>query len=284
MVVTIRFFGSKNNIKTITTMERFLLSTLLVLCFSSYVNASCLSPSSNKESDFNDCLKEANAGDAKAQYQLAEMYGTSGDRNTAFTWYTKSAENGYIKAQNILGFLYYWGLSVDRDVEKAFEWYKKAAEQGDKEAIETLNKIMIKNWDIKVRMAATRQYHYTDSLNRTTFFSHISYSNEKKKNIYFEIDNPKVNTCHQDDYKGKYDSTSIWEFNGKAVSMLMLCIKREDYYSIRATPETVKGYDFVVNEFKNSAKTVSVNGSGYNFHLSSKNFSKVWDSVSDEVL
>ncbi len=56
------------------------------------------------------CLKLANQEDARAQYQLGNMYqygdGVRVDMQSAEAWYLKSAEHGYADAQYALGSLY----------------------------------------------------------------------------------------------------------------------------------------------------------------------------------
>jgi tetratricopeptide (TPR) repeat protein len=84
---------------------------------------------------FQICLKEAENGDAKSQFDLACMY-TSGkevaqDYKEATKWLEMSAKQGFSTAQNELGVLYGRGaLGLVQDYEKAFAWYKLAAEQG----------------------------------------------------------------------------------------------------------------------------------------------------------
>jgi len=41
------------------------------------------------------------------------------------------AENGNSRAQRELGYSYYMGDCVSKDMRKAYYWFKKAAEQGD---------------------------------------------------------------------------------------------------------------------------------------------------------
>jgi TPR repeat protein len=46
-------------------------------------------------------------------------------------WLRKSADQGHVSAQFLLGIHYGNGLGVPKDKTIAFSWYKKAAEQGD---------------------------------------------------------------------------------------------------------------------------------------------------------
>ena len=83
--------------------------------------------------------KEAERGDAEAQYKLGEIYSTSNrgvekDYATAMAWFTKAAEQGHAAAQHKLGVMYSDGDGVKRDDAKAMEWYRKAADQGNEDA------------------------------------------------------------------------------------------------------------------------------------------------------
>ena len=78
--------------------------------------------------------KSAEQGFAQAQYNLAWCYeageGVKKNETKAFEWYQKSADQGFAKAQHNLGICYYNGIVCDPDKYKAFEWFQKSAEQG----------------------------------------------------------------------------------------------------------------------------------------------------------
>ena len=64
-----------------------------------------------------------------------EGNGIKQDKQKAFYWYTKAAEQGYLYAQYNLANMYYEkGNGTKQDKQKAFYWYTKAAEQGYAEA------------------------------------------------------------------------------------------------------------------------------------------------------
>lgn len=75
----------------------------------------------------------ANAGDAKSQHALGEMYteglGCEKDTKKSFEWYLRAAENGLDWAQCRVGELYQYGIGVTTDRQKAFEWFQKALSQ-----------------------------------------------------------------------------------------------------------------------------------------------------------
>jgi hypothetical protein len=78
-------------------------------------------------------IKQAESGNAIAQYQLGVSY-ASNDLTTAFVWYRKSAEQGYALAQYNLGYAYDFGVGVPKNEAEAIRWYRKAAEQGISDA------------------------------------------------------------------------------------------------------------------------------------------------------
>jgi TPR repeat protein len=101
-----------------------------------------------------DLVKKAEAGDAKAQFDLHRYFadkwveapmlsfwnpiryvyprGYRREQNIkeAAKWLTKSAEQGYPNALFILGFYYYGGLGVTKDRKETVKLWTKAAEQG----------------------------------------------------------------------------------------------------------------------------------------------------------
>tara|TARA_R110002096_G_scaffold151307_4_gene313730 strand:- start:3037 stop:3690 length:654 start_codon:yes stop_codon:yes gene_type:complete len=81
--------------------------------------------------------KKALEGDAKAQYDLGDMYehgrGIEQDYKQAMEWYSKSAQQGYAWAHIAIAQIYYEGKGVAADSAKAEEWYNKAGELDDPE-------------------------------------------------------------------------------------------------------------------------------------------------------
>ena len=92
-------------------------------------------PLDSKAKEWTEFLREkAEAGDAAAQYSLAEMYwdgdGVPDDHVEAARWYREAAEQGYVEAQRMVGFMYDLGVGVPENHVEAAKWYQKAAEQG----------------------------------------------------------------------------------------------------------------------------------------------------------
>ncbi len=78
------------------------------------------------------------ASDAEAQYDLGVdyFYGIGVEKNypKAYSFFKKSAEQGYVHAQYNLSAMYRLGLGTLKDEVQAFEWNMKAAMQGDEDA------------------------------------------------------------------------------------------------------------------------------------------------------
>lgn len=86
-------------------------------------------------------LSKANAGDAKAQFEVAEYYefgeeGFAKDVKQAVEWYTKSADQNNSVAFGKLEYIYKTGKpGVAKDDKKYIHYLKKAAESGRPESM-----------------------------------------------------------------------------------------------------------------------------------------------------
>ena len=81
-------------------------------------------------------LKDAaEQGDIRAQVNLGYLYlegkGVAQDYQQAIYWYTKAAERGNPNAQFNLGVMYGNGRGVPQNYKQAIYWFTKAAEQGN---------------------------------------------------------------------------------------------------------------------------------------------------------
>lgn len=77
----------------------------------------------------------ADSGDALAQHKLGSLHWNGGcveqNSETAITWYTTAAHNGYAGASIVLGNIYYYGRGgIAEDPAEAARWYRYGAEQG----------------------------------------------------------------------------------------------------------------------------------------------------------
>jgi TPR repeat protein len=83
---------------------------------------------------FGELQAKADRGNAEAQYELARHYnGLTGerfDREKAFAYTRKAAEQGHVAAQVELAFLYFNGNEkVAKDLPAALRWFRQAAQQ-----------------------------------------------------------------------------------------------------------------------------------------------------------
>ena len=117
-----------------------------------WYDRSCVSHELNTMTDrqmepFEELLRLAERGDAKAQYNLGVMYrkghGVPKNDAEAVKWYRKAAEQGYVDAQYNLGFMYHTGEGVPYDYAKAYMWWSLAKALGDKNVVNNLD--IIKN-------------------------------------------------------------------------------------------------------------------------------------------
>ena len=74
--------------------------------------------------------------DARIQFYIGYCYncgcaGMEKDLKTAAEWCRKSAENGYAKAQNMMGLICEKGMGVETNKTEAVKWFRIAAENGD---------------------------------------------------------------------------------------------------------------------------------------------------------
>lgn len=87
--------------------------------------------------DFDALRRKAEAGDPKAQFDLAEAYsegnGVAKDFPQGMEWLKKSATQGYAGAQVVLGIIFQQGINTEKDPSEAAKWFRKAAKQADKD-------------------------------------------------------------------------------------------------------------------------------------------------------
>ena len=88
----------------------------------------------NKAQPASSWRKAAEAGDARAQYELGGCYengqGAGIDRTESVNWYRKSAQGGYAPAQFLMGYFYQEDFRLEHDPDEVIRWYRQAADQG----------------------------------------------------------------------------------------------------------------------------------------------------------
>lgn len=113
---------------------------LMLLFLTSSLAWAGMTPS--EVNDFKRDKIDAEKGDVKSQYNLAQCYyhgwGVEKDYAQAVNWYRKAAMEGFSGAQYNLGTCYYFGEGTPKDAKLAVHWFKKAAQQGDAWAMNNL--------------------------------------------------------------------------------------------------------------------------------------------------
>ena len=66
--------------------------------------------------------------------ELIEKYWDTEQYDKCFAGHLELAEKGYPLAECQVGYFYYRGLGVEKNLAQAAHWYRKAAEQGNKNA------------------------------------------------------------------------------------------------------------------------------------------------------
>jgi hypothetical protein len=107
---------------------------------SDVTQASVSNPAPEAES-FNAMRQLATEGDPAAENALGLRYfqgdeknGIVRDERQAFRWFARAADHGSLPAQAKLGFLYWGGRGVPKDVNQAYFWTVLARARGDEES------------------------------------------------------------------------------------------------------------------------------------------------------
>jgi|GEM_PF-872635 len=84
-------------------------------------------------------LKSAGQGYVDAQYYLAQLLsagqGVARDSQAALVWYIRAAEQNHVDAQFAVGKIFAWGTdNVKQDFAEALKWWRKAADNGSARA------------------------------------------------------------------------------------------------------------------------------------------------------
>jgi TPR repeat protein len=91
-------------------------------------------PVSSRDASTDSLVTRAKAGDAQAQFDLANSYFNGveipQDYAQAVFWYRQSSNKGFAPAQNQLGNMYEHKFGLPRDYKRALAYYRLAASQG----------------------------------------------------------------------------------------------------------------------------------------------------------
>jgi hypothetical protein len=98
-------------------------------------------------------VRQAEAGNAAAQFILADHYRALEQAEPMFSWLRESARHGYPLAQTSLGVLYLNGDGVPLNRVEAYSWFVLAADQGESDAIKAENMLRIELTDDELKQA-----------------------------------------------------------------------------------------------------------------------------------
>ena len=107
--------------------------------------------------------RAADAGEAIAQYMLAECYiegySVEKDYTTGIRWARLAADQDYVSAQAILGNCYRHGHGVRRDYTLAVYWYMLAADQGSRSGLVNLGYCYEKGLGVEIDYEIAEAYY-----------------------------------------------------------------------------------------------------------------------------
>ena len=96
-------------------------------------------------------VQQAQAGDAAAQFTLADHYRATAQPEKMLHWLQASADQGYPLAQTSLGVIILNGDGVPPDRAVAYLWFGRAADQNDSDAMEFANDIDLELFEERMR-------------------------------------------------------------------------------------------------------------------------------------
>ena len=133
-------------------MKRILPILLLSLFFAGIIMGS--EPRDRRKESLRELVTRADKGEAKALYELAKLHDTGYDtipvdslRSTAL--YLLAAQKSYAPAENFIGFRYYNGEILDKNIDSAIYWISRAADEGDITAASNLGYLLSQAPDVQ---------------------------------------------------------------------------------------------------------------------------------------
>lgn len=234
-----------------------------------------LSTSAIAGSVFEKQLSRAKNGDMHEQWRVGYAYqigqGVRADDEKAVFWYRKAAKQGYSMAQSALGMMYQSGRGVRQSDAQAESWFAKAAASGDPSASALLQSIPKEQYAIYrwgERYANTAVTH--DIENAAELRAWVGFSRSGERRLYF-------GTVQSADSEQRHNNcrnsrSTIWTFNGQAVSMRSFCSGS----TMTMTPSRSKGVDHVVSLLNTPSTTIEIDTPQGSFPLTTNGFKTRW--------
>lgn len=79
-------------------------------------------------------LEKAESGNADYQYKLGKYYLNINESSIGFPWFQRAALQNHKVGMYFMGWCYYYGEGVKKDLRKAYYWFTKCAQKGDSQA------------------------------------------------------------------------------------------------------------------------------------------------------
>lgn len=138
-------------------------SLMLLLCFLSGAVSAWAQVRVPTPLELTEIQGRANAGDARAEHDLAELYkwgqGVKQDYAEAVKWYIRAAEQGDADSELNLGYAYRTGSGTKRSEKEAAKWLERAAEQGLSEAQSSIGYAYLYGKGVKKNAVAAARWY-----------------------------------------------------------------------------------------------------------------------------
>lgn len=91
--------------------------------------------------------------------ELIETFWESGQYDKCFAGLLELAETGYPLAECQVGYFYYRGLGVEKDLTRAFDWTRRSAEHGDRDGQYNLATLYENGEGVEKDMDAAKRWY-----------------------------------------------------------------------------------------------------------------------------
>ena len=180
------------------------------------------------------------AGDARAKYNLAEIYlhgyGVEIDEKKATYLMLESANAGMRDAQCKMGEYYSAGKFIDQDFEKAYFWYNKAAEQKEPTSMANLGLFYEKGYFVDQNLDKAVQY-YEEASELGSSFAKILLADKYLYGIGFKQDMDIAQNLYRQVAEHNTTNIDVWYQIGKNYADYALGTFREAFDCLKASHE-----------------------------------------------
>ena len=79
-------------------------------------------------------LEKAMTGNADYQYKLGRFYLNTNEKSKGFSWIQKAALQNHKASMYFMGWCFYYGEGVEKDLQQAYYWFTKSAKNGESQS------------------------------------------------------------------------------------------------------------------------------------------------------